>query len=633
MNLHRLFAVLFFVGYIFLVFFPLSVPTWAPLIILAVLYFFIIERENISYYFSLTSIAFVVQLAGGLSSPLFISYLLVVFILKKRGLQLKPWWLILPLFSLFGELSFVPYIIFYIGVVLLYVLQPEEREEQSIEKSKMPEDTDSLNIREGISEKKELPSTISNKIYDSLSASVDIIIRMFNPFSVVLLVEKEQPDEFQVRIAKSEGEIKPMVNINKGPLSWFLQNQGILVNNDFNDSSIKLGYYQNEENIKCFMASSIRFNEKVVGIIVVDRTEENPFEERDKEILSSVVKGLSTLFSLYKHMSVSMLEAFRFRSLLNLTEKVAGEIRLEEVRKSIFETVKNSYKDVWTIFLLKEGNEYHVTEEDGRRYYQNLRQSIIALALEKNISLCKADLSKEIKRPILFPEERIFNARSLLFSPFRGDVKGGILLLSKNKDWFDRNNDLMILNLITDIAASSVEKAVLYDYERQKAIRDGLTETYNHRFFQEMLDNKIAEAERNKDPISLLMIDLDNFKLINDEFGHQNGDMILREVGKLMKDRIRASDILARYGGEEFAIILPKTTAREGFKLAENLRETIEKQDFVSPDEIKFKITVSIGVSELGEHAHNKTDLIAAADRGLYNAKRGGKNRTEIAEY
>jgi diguanylate cyclase (GGDEF)-like protein len=212
-------------------------------------------------------------------------------------------------------------------------------------------------------------------------------------------------------------------------------------------------------------------------------------------------------------------------------------------------------------------------------------------------------------------------------------VKGGILLLSKNKDWFDRNNDLMILNLITDIAASSVEKAVLYDYERQKAIRDGLTGTYNHRFFQEMLDNKIAEAERNKDPISLLMIDLDNFKLINDEFGHQNGDMILREVGKLMKDRIRSYDILARYGGEEFAIILPKTTSEEGFRVAENLRETIENKDFISPDEIKFRITVSIGVSELGEHAYNKKDLIDAADRGLYSAKKEGKNRTEIAEY
>jgi diguanylate cyclase (GGDEF)-like protein len=633
MNLYRLFAVLFFAGYLFLVFSPLSLPTWIPIMILAILFFLIIELENISYYFSLTSISFVVQLAGGLSSPLFISYLPVVFILKKRGLKLKFWWLILPLFSLFKEIYFLPYLIFYGVVALLYFLQPKVLGEKSIATNKAANDIEYVDIREGISEKKELPATISEKIYDSLSASVDVIIHMFNPFSVVLLVREDQIDKFQVRVAKSGGEIEPVVTINKGPLSWFLKNSGILVNNDFNDSSIKLGYYKNEESIKCFIASSIEFNDEVLGIIVVDRTEKKPFDERDKEILASVVKGISTLFSLCKHMSVSMLEAFRFRSLLTLTEKVAGEIKLEEVRKSIFETVRNSFKDVWTIFLLKEGNEYHVTEEDGRRYYQDLRKSIIALALEKNISLCKEDLSKEIKRPILFPEERKFNSKSLLFSPFRGEVKGGILLLSENKDWFDRNNDLMILNLITDIAASSVEKAVLYDYERQKAIRDGLTETYNHRFFQEMLDNKIAEAQRNNEPVSLLMVDLDNFKSINDQFGHQNGDMILREVGRLMKDRIRSSDILARYGGEEFAVILPKTTAEEGHKLAENLRDTIGSKVFISPDDIKFRITVSIGVSEFGKHAQNKPDLIAAADRGLYNAKKGGKNRTEIAEY
>ncbi len=622
-----------FVGYLLLVFFPLSLPSWIPMVLLAMLFFYIIEKENISFFFSLTAVAVVAQLAGGLSSPLFISYLPVIFILRKRGLKIKFWWLVLPLFSLIGETKFVPYLVLYATIAVLYFVLPKLKKEESSVTRKETEDMHSMDLRESFSKKKELPSTISDKIYDSLSASVDILTGMFNPFSVVLLVKQDQPFLFHSRIAKSSGELKPLVTINKGPLSWFVKNSGILVNNDFNDSSLNLGYYKTDENVKCFMASSIGFEDEIIAIVIVDRTKREPFNNRDREILQSVVQSLSTLFSLCKYMNVSMLEAFRFRSLLNLTEKVAGEIRLEEVRKSIFETAKSSFKEVWTIFLLKEGNEYHLTEQDGRRYYQELKKSIIALALEKNISLCKMDLSKEIKRPILFPGERNFEARSLLFSPFRGDIKGGILLLSRNKDWFDRNNDLMILNLITDIAASSVEKAVLYDHERKKAIMDGLTETYNHRFFQEMLDNKIAEAERNGEPLSLLMIDLDNFKTINDQFGHQNGDMILHDVGLLMKERIRSSDILARYGGEEFAIILPKTNAVDGCNLAKNLRLEVEKNIFVSPDDIKFRITVSIGVAEFGTHAHNKKDLIAAADRGLYSAKKRGKNRTEIAEY
>ncbi len=627
MNLYKCAAVIFFLGYLLLVAFPLAIPVWIPVVLLAVLYFFIIEIEDISYYFALTGIAFAVQVAGGMSSPLAVAYIPAIFILNKRGLKLKFWWLILPLFSLFGELQFIPYLIFYGTVIFLYRVKPKLLGKEDIDPIKKIK-VEGEEMRTGITGEKDIPAAIPDKFHDSLSASLDIIVRLFNPFSVVLLIKDDKLDRFQVHVAKSGGEIKEMVSLNKGPLSWYVKNSGILVNNDFNNSSPNLGYYKNEENIKCFIASSIEFNNKVMGILVVDRIEKIPFEERDKEIIASVVKGLSTLFSLYNHINFSMLEVFRLRYLRNLTERVTGDIKLEEVRKRIFETIKESFKDVWTIFLLKEGNEYHVTEEDGRRYYQGLRKSIIATYLEKNLSFCKEDLTGEIKRPILFPEERDFGAKSLMFSPFKGGVEGGVLLLSKNKAIFNEK-DLNLLDIITNIASSSVEKAILYEQARYK---DGLTGAYNHRFFQEILEDKIKAAERGEEPVTLLMIDFDNFKMINDRFGHQNGDLILREVGKLMKDSVRSSDILARYGGEEFAIILLKTTSMEGYKIAENLRSSIEKKEFISPDGLKFNVTISIGVAELFKHAHNKTDLIDAADRALYFAKGEGKNCTIIAE-
>jgi diguanylate cyclase (GGDEF)-like protein len=627
MKIYKYAAIPFFLGYLLLVAFPLEMPVWISFLLLAILYFFIIEIEYISYPFSLTGIAFSVQLAGGMSSPLFVSYIPAIFIFNKRGLKLKFWWLILPLFSLFRELHLISYLIFYGTVIFLYGIKPKLLGEKDIVQSKKTK-VEVKEMRTEIAGEKDSSATIPNKFHDSLSASLDILVKLFNPYSVVLLIKDDKFDRFQVHVAKGGGEIKTMVSIDKGPLSWYLKNAGVLVNNDFSDASIGLCYYKNEEDIKCFISSSIEYNNKVMGILVVDRIEKIPFGERDKEVITSVVKGLSTLFSLYNHMSVSMLEVFRLRYIRNLTERVTGEIKLEEVRKRIFDTAKDSFKDGWTIFLLKEGNEYHVTEEDGRRYYQNLRKSIIAIYLEKKLSLRKEDLTSETKRPILFPEERDFGAKSLMFSPFKGNVEGGILLLSKNKSSFDEK-DLNLLDIITNIASSSVEKAILYEQARY---RDGLTGAYNHRFFQEMLEDKIKTAERGEEPITLLMIDFDNFKMINDQFGHQNGDMILREVGKLMKDSIRSSDIFARYGGEEFAIILLKTTSLEGYKLAEKLRSTIEKKQFISTDGLKFNVTISIGVAEFLKHAQNKTDLIDAADRALYLAKREGKNCTIIAE-
>jgi diguanylate cyclase (GGDEF)-like protein len=613
-------------------------PIWIAALALTILFFIIIENKNISYYFALSGIAFSLQLAGGMSSPLFVGYVPVLFLLHKRGLKLKLWWIILPLFSLFQTRVLVPYLLFYGSVVFLYFIKPQMIKKKILGKLGQSEEegNDKGNRVEKIIPEHEIPATIPNKFYDSLSASLDIIVRMFKPFSVVLLIKEDERGRFKVHVTKGGGEIEKGVSIDKGPLSWYLQNSGVLVNNDFGNTSMNLCYYKNVENIEGFISSSIEFNKEVTGILVVDRNEKIPFEERDKELIVSIVKGLSTLFSLYSHINVSMLEAFRLRYLLNLTKRVAGDIKLEEVRKRIFETINDSFKDVWTIFLLKEGNEYHITEhisgKDERRYSRTLHKSIVASYLEKNLSFCKEDFTTEIKRPILFPEERDFGAKSLLFSPFKGDVRGGILLLSKNKDCFDRNKDLMILNLITDIASFAVEKAVLHERVRKQAVRDGLTNAFNHGFFQEILDNKIAEAQRNEESISLLMIDLDNFKMINDQFGHQNGDMILKNVGGLMKDSIRSSDILARYGGEEFAIILPKTISLEAYKIAEKLRISIENKEFVSPDGIKLKITISIGISEFFKHADNKRDLIAAADRALYLAKKEGKNCTFVAE-
>ncbi len=632
MQIYKWTTGLFLVFYITLIFYPINISIWIPCILLAFLFLVITQFENIPFYLSLCGVAFFAQMAGGPASLLFLSYIPAVFMLRERGLRLKSWWLILPLFPLITNHQFIPYLIIYGSVFLTYYCGRKRKKSKEKDKIETATGFEQKRVRESITESRNFPSELSDKFQNTLISTVDLIFGLFEPYSAIMLMKEDKSDSFKVQIAKSKGSVKVNASIEKGPLSWFYNNSGILVNNEYNNSSTNLGYYKTDEFIKCFIATSIEINDQIKGIIVIDRRERIPFDKKDKEILKSVSKNLSTLFSLYRYMDASMLEAFRFHSLLNLTERVAGEIQLEEVRASIFETIKTSFQNVWAIFLLKEGNEHYITEEDGRRYSRPIRNSIIALALKKNISLCKEDLTREIKRPILLPEERDFGAKSLLFSPFKGNVEGGILLLSGKSCKFDKK-DLMVLNLISDVAASSVEKAILYDHEREKAIRDGLTGTYNHRFFQEMMVNKIADAKRNEDSVSLLMLDIDNFKLINDRFGHQSGDLVLKKIGKLMKERIRTSDIIARYGGEEFAIILPKTSAEKGYKLAEILRTTIENTIFTSPEGINFHVTASIGVSEYPVHADNKDNLVASADRALYTAKEQGKNQAVIAEY
>ncbi len=157
---------------------------------------------------------------------------------------------------------------------------------------------------------------------------------------------------------------------------------------------------------------------------------------------------------------------------------------------------------------------------------------------------------------------------------------------------------------------------------------DGLTGIYNHRFFQNALDQEINRATRHESFISLLLIDIDHFKLFNDTYGHQVGDFVLVEFARILKGNIRKYDILARYGGEEFAIILPETSPENGLAVGEKLRVAIETATFIGKSE-EYHVTASFGQacgSPATDDGFNKNIFISQADESLYEAKEKGRN-------
>lgn len=163
------------------------------------------------------------------------------------------------------------------------------------------------------------------------------------------------------------------------------------------------------------------------------------------------------------------------------------------------------------------------------------------------------------------------------------------------------------------------------------ANEDGLTEVYNHRFFHDTLRRKIASYEEGSKPISLIFIDIDHFKHYNDVYGHQQGDVVLKTIGYLLKNSVRKGDIVARYGGEEFAVIAPEATEEDSIKIAENIRRKIEETYFEGEEnQPSGKLTVSIGLSVYPDKAKNDLDLIKSADDALYRAKFFNKNRVEV---
>jgi diguanylate cyclase (GGDEF)-like protein len=191
-----------------------------------------------------------------------------------------------------------------------------------------------------------------------------------------------------------------------------------------------------------------------------------------------------------------------------------------------------------------------------------------------------------------------------------------------------------LFSYLTSQAAVSVENVDLHETVQRQAVTDELTGLFNHRRFQEVMAAEVERARRYDQEMGLIMLDIDNFKRVNDTYGHMQGDMVLREVARVLRQSAREIDEPARYGGEEMAVALPQTDLDGAFRFAERVRKRIEALELPLLDgDGTLRVTASFGAASLlASPQPDKEGLVAAADAALYRAKRSGKNRTVKAE-
>lgn len=219
--------------------------------------------------------------------------------------------------------------------------------------------------------------------------------------------------------------------------------------------------------------------------------------------------------------------------------------------------------------------------------------------------------------------------RSLIAVPLKIGAKiVGILYVDDFKARTFPDYRLNLLKVFSSFAAMCIDNARLHFRTRKLACTDGLTGLYNHRQFKEFFEREMSRATRLTQPLSLAMMDVDNFKQFNDEYGHAIGDQVLVTVADLINEHLRNADLPCRYGGEEFAIILPDTEQSEAIIVAERLREMIEKESMKGlPEDVKRGITVSIGLATFPRDGRKMEFLLKIADDLLYGAKKLGKNK------
>ncbi len=175
------------------------------------------------------------------------------------------------------------------------------------------------------------------------------------------------------------------------------------------------------------------------------------------------------------------------------------------------------------------------------------------------------------------------------------------------------------------------QQAAEGEFYKELSRKDGLTDLYNHRFFHQLLETELSRADRYGRVVSLIMIDIDNFKRYNDSHGHPAGDLALRRLSKLLMDSSRSCDYVARYGGEEFAVIVPEVGTDSARRMAERIRKLIDETPFEGEEVMTgASLTISLGVATYPLQASGKCELIEAADKALYQAKASGRNQVVV---
>jgi len=204
----------------------------------------------------------------------------------------------------------------------------------------------------------------------------------------------------------------------------------------------------------------------------------------------------------------------------------------------------------------------------------------------------------------------------------KGECIGIINITNKRNGKLFNKKDLEFVEALANQAAIAVDNAQLYEL----ATKDGLTKLYIHRHFYSLLESEIKRVQRYRHVLSLLMMDIDNFKSVNDTYGHLAGDMVLKEIAAAIQKTVRHVDTPARYGGEEFSVILPETSAQNAVTIAERIRKKISEIEVKTENGAVIRPTVSIGIAEFPNAASDIKGLIDFADKALYESKHNGKN-------
>ncbi len=375
------------------------------------------------------------------------------------------------------------------------------------------------------------------------------------------------------------------------------------------------------------VAIPLMVRQELVGVLDCQSDKVDHFDEETVDLLTLFSTQASMALQNAKLYSTERRRAAQMEAISAIAQQTTAVLDIEHLLSKSCMLVQQSFQVSQVAILLKEEEQLVLRAHYGL-LTARVREGGRFAAAEGKFGEALAS-GKTIVHNNLIPQTQEFQlyeeTRSRVIIPLVSFGQSlGLLILACGESGCFNPHDLAPLESVADICATAIQNAYYVERVRQLAYRDGLTGIFNRRFFEMRMAEEIERAQRFGTGIALIMLDIDQFKSLNDEFGHLLGDEVLRQVSSLLHQQVRKIDVVCRYGGEEFAILLAQASAKDAFDVAHKLRASVESWQFPG---VHRPVTISAGVAGYPDHGTTRDELMKASDAGLYAAKEAGRNR------
>lgn len=478
-----------------------------------------------------------------------------------------------------------------------------------------------------------------------LQEVVSTVRRALSAHAAILYLRDDQ-DRLALSVFDSidrELELHPLLEPGEGLIGWTFKQAEPFLAMEYAKPVSGLVHYLEGKDVRSFLAVPVH-DHTCVGVLAVDSLEIQAFaEEEHRQILEIMGAQVAHWLQYADDKAQTQEELEHWRAFFEVAHRLQGIQDLQRATEYFLDLVDVVTRaDLAVIVERSAGRgDYGIVAaraeegspavEAGSRFSED--ESWAGWALLQNGVRGVADLSRrQTDLPLLFAADGIPRAGAALSIPFRGGEGGGLLLWSHRPRQFDSSEADTLQRLIAPFQLAYA-RAIAHEALERLATTDGLTGLANRRVAMERLRDELARGQRHNHATSIVLLDVDHFKSVNDTHGHHAGDAVLRRVSSVLREAGREIDLPARHGGEEFLLILPETPLDGAVRVAERLRSRLAKARTELEDGEVLRVTASFGVAAAaGLREEGVDELLQRADEALYAAKESGRNRVCISK-